>query len=64
MEKIYMSINEVAATGILSRNKLLEMQREKELPCMYSGRKCLINFPALVEMLDKQSRAAVQSVRY
>ncbi len=60
MEKIFMSINEIAATGTLSRAKLLQMQKCGELPCFYSGRKCLINFPALMEILDKQSRAAVK----
>lgn len=60
MEKIFYSINEVAAVGLLSRPKLLQMQKANQLPCIYSGRKCLINMPQLVEMLQQQSRDAVK----
>lgn len=48
----FMSIREVAKTGILSEYTLRLMEKQKQLPCLYSGRKCLVNFDRLVEQLN------------
>ncbi len=48
----FMSIREVARTGILSEYTLRLMEKQKQLPCVYTGRKCLINFDKLVEQLN------------
>lgn len=48
----FMSIREVARTGILSEYTLRLMEKQKRLPCVYAGRKCLINFDRLVEQLN------------
>lgn len=48
----FMSIREVAKTGILSEYTLRLMEKQKQLPCVYTGRKCLINFDKLVEQLN------------
>ena len=48
----FMSIREVAKTGILSEYTLRLMEKQKLLPCVYTGRKCLINFDRLVEQLN------------
>lgn len=48
----FMSIREVAKTGILSEYALRLMEKQKQLPCVYTGRKCLINFDKLVEQLN------------
>lgn len=48
----FMSIREVAKTGLLSEYTLRLMEKQNRLPCMYTGRKCLINFDKLVEQLN------------
>lgn len=48
----FMSIREVAKTGLLSEYTLRLMEKQKKLPCVYTGRKCLINFDRLVEQLN------------
>ena len=48
----FMSIREVAKTGLLPEYTLRLMEKQKLLPCVYSGRKCLINFDRLVEQLN------------
>lgn len=48
----FMSIREVARTGLLSEYTLRLMEKQKQLPCVYAGKKCLINFDKLVEQLN------------
>lgn len=48
----FMSIREVARTGLLSEYTLRLMEKQKQLPCVYTGKKCLINFDRLVEQLN------------
>ena len=48
----FMSIREVARTGLLSEYTLRLMEKQKLLPCVYTGKKCLINFDKLVEQLN------------
>lgn len=48
----FMSIREVAKTGLLSEYTLRLMEKQKQLPCVYTGKKCLINFDRLVEQLN------------
>ena len=47
----FMSIREVAKTGLLSEYTLRLMEKQKQLPCVYTGKKCLINFDKLVDQL-------------
>lgn len=49
----FMSIREVARTGLLSEYTLRLMEKRKLLPCVYTGKKCLINFDKLVEQLNQ-----------
>lgn len=52
----FMSIREIAKTGILSEYTLRLMEKQKQLPCIYvgqSGKKCLVNFDRLVEQLNQ-----------
>lgn len=51
----FMSIREVAKTGLLSEYTLRLMEKQKVLPCVYTGRKCLVNFDKLVEQLNELS---------
>ena len=55
----FMSIREVAKTGLLSEYTLRLMDKQKQLPCVYvgqSGKKCLINFDRLVEQLNQATQ--------
>ena len=54
MEKLpkFMSINQVAKTGILPEKLLRSMAKRGELPAIRSGNKTLVNFDRLVEMLN------------
>lgn len=48
----FMTIREVARTGILPEHFLRDMEKKGKLPCIYSGKKCLINFDKLIEQLN------------
>lgn len=48
----FMSIREVAKTGLLSEYSLRLLEKRGELPCIYAGKKCLINFELLVQQLN------------
>ncbi len=47
-----MAIREVARTGILSEHALRLMVREGKLPVLYIGRKAMINYDSLCEVLQ------------
>ena len=47
-----LTIRETARTGILPETALRRLAAEGRLPCIYVGRKALINFDALIAMLD------------
>lgn len=48
----FLTIRQTAATGILPENLLRSWEKQGRLPCVYSGRRCLINFDKLVEQLN------------
>jgi excisionase family DNA binding protein len=48
----FLSIREVARTGILSEYTLRLMAKQGQLPSIRSGRKVLVNFDKLVEQLN------------
>lgn len=48
----FMTIRQVAATKILPEHLLRKLEKQGRLPCIYSGKKCLINFDKLVEQLN------------
>lgn len=55
----FMSIREVAKTGLLSEYTLRIMEKQKQLPCVYVGqrrKKCLVNFEQLVEQLNQSAQ--------
>ena len=57
---VFLSIRETAKAGILTEYRLRCMEKAGELPCIYAGRKCLVNYPQFIAMLDEESREAVQ----
>ena len=46
------TIREVAKTGLLPEYCLRLMEKQGKLPCVYSGRKCLVNLDKLIEQLN------------
>ncbi|MEE0801283.1 MAG: hypothetical protein U0L91_08410 [Gemmiger sp.] len=48
----FLTIRETAKTGILSEHCLRLMEKRNELPCVYSGNRCLVNFDRLLEQLN------------
>lgn len=47
-----MSIREVARTGIIPEHALRRLIKSGEIPCIYSGRKALLSFGRVCEMLE------------
>ena len=45
------SIREAAKLGPLSEYTLRLLEKQTKQPCIYTGRKCLINYDRLLEML-------------
>lgn len=58
MKKIFLTIRETAATGILPEYALRMRQKQGKLPCIMCGNKCMINYPLLVDQLDKECKSA------
>ena len=52
----FMSIREVAKTGLLTEYTLRLMEKQKRLPCIYVGKRCLVNFEQLVDRLNQDSQ--------
>jgi hypothetical protein len=46
-----MSVRQIAATGLINESALRRMLRAGQLPAIYSGKKALINFDTLCNML-------------
>ncbi len=53
--KKFLTVREVAATGILTEYAIRLLLKQKKIPAIYINRKALINYPLLLESLDKQS---------
>ena len=56
----FMTIRQTAATGILPEYTLRKMEKTQRLPCVYSGKKCLVNYEALIEQLERDSRSRAE----
>lgn len=48
-----MSIREVARTGVIPEHALRRLIKSGKIPCIYSGRKALICFDRLCELIGK-----------
>lgn len=53
--KKFMTIREVAKTGLVSEYYLRNMEKQGCLPGIKSGNKKLVNYDLLIEFLDRQS---------
>lgn len=58
-EKNYLTIREVAKTGLLSEYAIRLLLKQGKIPAIYIGNKALINYPLLIEQLNEESRKAV-----
>ena len=52
----FLTIRETAKTGILSEHSLRLMQKQGKIPHIMCSKKCLINYPLLLEQLTEESR--------
>lgn len=59
-EKRFMTIREVAKTGILTEHHLRLLEKQNRLPGVRSGNRFKVNLPLLIEQLDAESREAVK----
>ena len=60
----FLSIRQIAKTGILPERLLRQLHRKNELPGFYSGRKYLVNYTLLLKKLnDEQSGIYGESKR-
>lgn len=50
-EKIFMTIREVAKTGILTENAIRQMVKAGQVPHIMAGNRVLINYPKFIEQL-------------
>ncbi|MCD7843155.1 MAG: hypothetical protein LUG17_00825 [Clostridiales bacterium] len=55
MEPRFLTIRETAKTGILPESFLRTMEKQGRLPGIYSGNRFLVNYPLLLEQLDRES---------
>lgn len=51
----FMTIREVAKTGLISEHYLRQLEKQGKLPGVYSGRKKLVHYDKLVALLDAES---------
>ncbi|MBR2871442.1 MAG: hypothetical protein IKB98_08760 [Clostridia bacterium] len=56
-KKVFLTIRETAKTGILSEHSLRLLQKQGRIPFIMVGTKCLVNYPLLLETLNKESEA-------
>ena len=49
---VFMTIRDVAKTGVLPGHCLRTMAKNGTLPCIYTGNRCLVNYTLLLEQLN------------
>lgn len=54
--KTFQSVRETARSTGLPECRLRRMVKERKAPGLYSGRKFIVNVPALLEQLERESR--------
>lgn len=60
MEQKFLTIRQTAETGILSESHLRLLEKQGRLPGIRSGNRFLVNYPLLVEQLDRESLEQAQ----
>lgn len=54
-QKRFLTIRQVAKTGILTEYHLRKLHKDGRIPGIYSGTRFLVNYPLLIEALNKIS---------
>ena len=57
MGQVFLTIRQVARTGLISEYFLRALEAEGRLPGIYAGNRKLVNVPLLVEQLNRESAA-------
>lgn len=55
----FMTVRQVAKTGILPEHALRILLKQKKIPAIYVGTKAMINYSLLIEHLNAESKKAV-----
>ena len=55
----FLTIRQTASTKVLSEHTLRLMEKQGRLPGVRSGNRFLVNYPLLLEQLDRESIAQV-----
>ena len=58
---IFLTINETAKKGIISKHMLQLMKKQGKLPHIMCGTRCMVNYTLLLEKLTEESKKAVIS---
>ena len=56
-----LTIRETAKRGPLTETTIRRRVKENSIPYIRTGNRAYINYPALLELIDRESRAAVQA---
>ena len=56
----FLTIRQTAARGVVSEHFLRQLVAQGSCPGFYAGKKYLINFDALLELLDSMSRENIR----
>ncbi|MEY8261767.1 hypothetical protein AALA80_15695 [Oscillospiraceae bacterium 50-60] len=59
----FLTIRQMAATGILSEHHLRLLEKQGKLPRIYSGNRFKVNVDLLVDQLNRESAEQVQAQR-
>lgn len=59
----FKTIRQTAALGILPEHRLRLMQKQNQLPGIWSGNRFLVNVTALAELLNVSSTAQMEKVQ-
>ena len=57
----FLPVHKTAQLGFISETCLRNMVKDGRCPGVYSGRKFLVNVDALIEQIDRESRANVKN---
>lgn len=57
---VFKTIRQTARMGLVSEHHLRLMVAQKRCPGIYTGTRFMVNVPALIEVLDRESREVTQ----
>lgn len=63
MEKVFYTIREVAKTGLMSEYCLRQLVKKGEVPCIFTGNKCLINLKLLKQKINSEDSSLYEVMK-